>query len=470
MKLLGGMDTMFVRAETDEMPLHVTGVLVLDPGSSSAEEIRDRIRAVVDARLPALPPLRWRLIDSPGGLGALRWIDDPDFDVDRHIHLAPQAPSGSWHDVESAAGEIASRPLDRDKAMWEMHVIGGLADGTVAVVAKFHHAFMDGGAGMELMAELFDLGSDVPLVTVADAHGPDHVPDTWHLLAATPADLARRFARLPAALASLTGFSGLVGALLPTRGSGKLLPPVARTTFNGPLGRGRAVALAHCSLADATAAANAYDVKVNDVVLAAVTATIRNALGPEQPVGTLVAAVPVSVRDVHPEDRFGNHTSAMMIPLPTGLDDPILRLEVVAETTRAAKAQHAAMGVDLLERWARVVPPWLISAGSHLAARVDLTSHLPPLYNLIVSNVAGPPVPIYLAGAEVLATYPLGPLLDGIGLNITVLSQQDMVNVGILCDPHLVPDPAALGAGFAAAIEQLAATASKLDPAETSPR
>jgi WS/DGAT/MGAT family acyltransferase len=463
------MDTMFVRAETRSMLLHVTGVLVLAPGERSAVEVRDRIRQVVRARLPALPPLRWRLVEPPGGLGALRWIEDPDFDSVDHVHLTTLPAEATWSDVEAATGDLAARPLDRRKALWEMHVLEGMADGTVPVVAKFHHAFMDGGGGMELMAALFDLEPDAVIEALNGDDTTEAMPTWWQLLVATPGEVVQRLARVPAALTSLTGLGGLVGALLPTR-RGATGPPIARTSFNGTLGCSRAVALATCPLADAKATARAFDVKVNDVVLAAVSSSLRTALDGDQQPGTLIAAVPISVRASHPDDRFGNHTSAMMIPLPVDLADPVLRLEVIAEATKEAKAQHATMGVELLERWAGVVPPWLISTGARLAARVELTSHLPPLYNLIVSNVAGPPVPIYLAGAEVLATYPLGPLLDGIGLNITVISQRDQINVGILCDPSLLPDPDSLGSGFTAAIDALARAAASPERASASAR
>ncbi|MBX3315109.1 MAG: wax ester/triacylglycerol synthase family O-acyltransferase [Actinobacteria bacterium] len=448
------MDTMFVRAETRSMLLHVTGVLVLAPGARSTVQVRDQIREVVRCRLPAVPPLRWRLVEPPGGLGALRWVDDPDFDPINHVHLRALPAGASWRDVEAATGEIAARPLDRHKALWEMYVLDGMADGTIPVVAKFHHAFMDGGAGMELMAALFDLDPDVEIEPLDGGREAEPVPSRWQLLVATPGEVVQRLGRVPVALATLTGLGRLAGGLLPIH-RGIVRQQAVRTSFNRTLGCSRAVALTTCSLDDAKATARAFNVKVNDVVLAAVASSLRDALDGEHLAGTIIAAVPISIRASHPEARFGNHTSAMLVPLPVNVADPVDRLEVLAEATKAAKAEHATMGNDLIERWAGVVPPWLISTGARLARRVELTSRLPPFYNLIVSNVAGPPVPIYLAGSEVLATYPLGPLLDGIGLNVTVISQRDQINVGILCDPNLLPDPGALGGRFTAAIEAL---------------
>lgn len=466
MQYLGGMDTMFVRAETPSMLLHVTGVLVLDPGPLRAAEVRDRIRDVVTARLPALPPLRWRLVEPPGGFGALRWVQDPDFDVDAHMHLTAAPAPGATSPLEQSTSMLAARPLDRSRPLWEMHVVDGLGDGTVAVIAKFHHAFMDGGAGMDLMAELFDLTPDASLGSIEDDRPSEPLPTWWQLAASTPIEVLRRVAKFPAALGALSGLSGMVGAMFPN-GDGKTTSSAARRTgFNGTLSDARAVALASCALDDAKEVAAAFNVTINDVILAAVTSSLRLALAsdPSAP-GPLIAAVPVSVRAAHPDERFGNHTSAMMIPLPADVADPVRRLEAVGDATRRAKAQHDTMGVELLERWAEVVPPWLISTGARVAARFELAARLPPLYNLIVSNVAGPPVPIYLGGLEVVATYPLGPLLDGVGLNVTVISQCNRIHIGILCDPALVPDPVGLGKGCTDALDELVSAAASLDHA-----
>ena len=132
MRYLGGMDTMFVRAETRSMLLHVSGVMVLDPRQINAEDPREAVRDRIEGRLRDLPPLRWRLIEPPGGLGSLRWIEDPDFRVDQHVHLGTVAAPGRRADLERFVASVAATPLDRHRPLWEMHILDGLADGSIA--------------------------------------------------------------------------------------------------------------------------------------------------------------------------------------------------------------------------------------------------------------------------------------------------------------------------------------------------
>lgn len=178
--------------------------------------------------------------------------------------------------------------------------------------------------------------------------------------------------------------------------------------------------------------------------------------------GSLIAAVPVALGGHcdHPKGQFGNHTSAMMVPLPVDVDDPLERLQDLHRLTDQAKARHRAMGPELIERWATLVPPWVISSGARLAGRYDLAAHLPPVFNLIVSNVARPPVPVYRAGSEVTGTYPLGPLIGGAGLNITVISHRDRVHIGVIADPSLVGAPSRLAEGVADGVAELSGMAS----------
>jgi WS/DGAT/MGAT family acyltransferase len=475
MRRLGGIDTMFVRAETPAMHLHVTGVLVLDPATMRAGgDPRRRIRDLVEARLPLLAPFRWRLVEAPGGLGTPRWIEDPDVDLDRHVHLATLPAPGGRAELARFVGDVAGTPLPRDRPLWEMHLVDGLADGTVAVVTKLHHAFMDGGAGAEVMASLFDLSAEGDAPPPPDLRTPDEVPSRWRLLGLAPGDALARLGAVPGALRqTATGVGGLLGAMFPDRGPAEAdgdgagggaarARTAPRTPFNGPLTPERSVALADCPLPVVKRIGAAFDAKVNDVVLAAVAGALRAELaaqGALEALGDhpLVAAVPVSVRPDDLEGAFGNQTSAMMVPLPAQVADPVERLRAVHHLAARTKEQHGAMGSNLLEAWAGLVPPWAITTGSRAATALGLAHRLPPLLNLIVSNVAGPPIPLHLAGAEVAAIYPLGPLLEGSGLNVTVLSQCDTLHIGVIACPSLVPDVQAVADGIAAAVAELAA-------------
>lgn len=465
MRQLGGIDTMFVRAETPSMHLHVCGVLILDTRTMRGGDARQRIRRLVAARLPLIAPFRWRLVETPGGVGAPRWIEDVDFDLDRHVHLATLRAPGSRHELEQFVGRVAAIPLDRDRPLWEMQVIDGIVDdtiaGSVAVVTKLHHSFMDGGAGAEIMASLFDLEPEVDNQDPDDDWVGEDVPSPARLLLDAADAALSRVGQIPGTVArTASGLPGLMGAMFPRGAGGGLGSAAPRTPFNGPLTADRVVALGGCSLTDVKRVKSSFGVTVNDVVLAVVATSLRRellaleGLGPQAD-RPLVAAVPISVRPADLEEGFGNHTSAMMVPLPAHLEDPVERLRSIHQFAMQTKGQHQAMGSDLLESWAALVPPWAISAGVQIMGRLGIARLVPPLFNLIVSNVQGPPIALYLAGAEVTAVYPLGPLMEGCGLNITVMSQGDTLHIGLIADPTLVRHPYAVADGLTFGIEEL---------------
>ena len=461
MRQLGGIDSLFVGAETPSMHLHVVGVMTVDVRRMRAGDPRERIRELIAERVPLLVPFRWRLVETPGGLGSPRWIEDPDFDLDRHVKLTTLRSPGSVADLERYVGLVAETPLDRDRPLWEMHLVDGLADGQVAVVAKLHHAFMDGGAGVEVMASLFDLEPESDAPAPIDTWQPEPLPSMWELLTEVPANALSRVMSLPGtAVRTVSGLGGFFGAMFPSgdRDPRSYLAP--RTPYNGALSPRRVVALADCSLSDVKRVKAEFGVTVNDVVLAAVASSLRADLMElgaldaleERP---LVAAVPISVRSADLEREFGNQTSMMMVPLPTHLDDPVDRLRAIHERAEATKEHHQAMGSDLLEGWAGMFPPWAVSAGAQVSERLGLGHLPPPLFNVVVSNVQGPPIPLYLAGAEVTSIYPLGPLMVGNGLNITVISHCGRLHIGVIGEPSLVEHPGALAAGFEAGIDEL---------------
>ena len=251
MRQLGGIDSMFVRAETASMHLHVVGVMTLDVSEMRGTDPRERIRDLVAERIPLLKPFRWRLVESPGGFSAPHWIEDPDFDLDRHVLFSSLRAPGSSIELDRYVGIVAGTPLNRDQPLWEMHLVDGLADGQVAVVTKLHHSFMDGGAGAEVMASLFDLEAESDTPAPVDTWRPEPVPSTWNLLTEVPGNAVARALQFPqTALRTVTGLGGLVGAMFPTadRDPRSYLAP--RTPYNGPLTPRRVVSLSDCSLTD----------------------------------------------------------------------------------------------------------------------------------------------------------------------------------------------------------------------------
>jgi diacylglycerol O-acyltransferase len=247
------------------------------------------------------------------------------------------------------------------------------------------------------------------------------------------------------------------------RGSGSPMPFTApRTPFSGAITAARAVAFGQCPLDDLLVAKRAFGVSVNDVVLAATTASLRRYLLaldalPDKP---LVASVPVAVGEA--DEASTNPLSSMFVGLPVQLEDPVEQLVTVHESTFSAKSMQAAMGPQMLQEWTELAPPFAMQGGSRLYGRFRLASRHPPIHNLVVSNVFGPPVELYCAGYRIVGAYPLGPVMDGAGLNLTVMSQLSTMNVGLISCRDMVPDPDAIVDGWLAAVAELRKAAETL--------
>jgi len=452
-----GMDAAFLDMETSTMHLHVVGVLVLDVGEIPPAEMADRLRMVFAERLHLIPPFRWRAVGAPGGLDDPRWLEDPDFDLGRHLHRATLGPEAAASDLERFVGEVSSRPLPRDRPLWESWLVDGFADGTMAVVTKVHHAIMDGAAGGDVMAALFDLepepgsAGDEPPVWKGEP-----MPSAARLMAEAVPGALSRTGRLPRVMARTV--SGLVGsAHVMLRQPGAVAGFAPGTGFNGALTARRTVAFRRCALEDLKLVRAAFGTTVNDVVLAATSASLRSYLLDrevhlDRP---LVASVPVALARGADDHGFGNRTSNMMVPLPVDVDDPVEALRSIHEWALGAKAVQQALGADLLEDLLSFVPGLLLSASAQAYSRLGLGRFHPPLFNAIVSNVPGPPIPLYLAGARVTATYPMGPLIGNTGVNLTVLSQSGGLDIGVIACPDLVDDVEAIAEGFLAGVADL---------------
>lgn len=459
MRRMQGLDMALYQAETPTMHLHVVGALVLDPGSSKERWGYDTMIELLDKRLHMLPPFRWRPVNVPGDLDQPRWIEDPDFDLEAHVLRAELPRPADMEALARFVGELASSPLDRSRPLWEMHVVEEMDDGSVAVVTKLHHSFMDGGAGSEVMASIFDLDPEGDEIAPAtEPWVPEPVPSPWRLLTESVGGAMERTLRLPG-MAMDAGRSVLdsVQAIRNRRAS--FGPPLAPSTpFNGSLGSQRSVAFARGSLDSVKAVKEAFGVTVNDVILAGTTSALRTELLDRDalPDRALIAMCPVSERQSGEID-FSNRISTLPVPLPVHLGDPLERLEALHDFTLDAKDLHRAMGPGVLQQWAGVVPPVLLRAGSRAYTASGLARFLPPVFNLIVSNVPGPPVPLYLAGARVTHLFPLGPLFEGSGLNITLMSHDDVIDIGLITCASMLEDPEVLGQHLVDGIEELAA-------------
>jgi WS/DGAT/MGAT family acyltransferase len=467
MQRLSGMDASFLYMETPTHHMHVVGVLILEPGQMEGGFSEARVKRLIETRIHLMPMLRRRLVGVPLGVNHPVWIEDPDFNLDGHIlHLAVPQPAG-LHELADVVGEFAGRPLDRRRPLWEMLVVDGLDDGSAALVTKMHHATIDGVTGADLMAHLLDLTPDADDPPPPEEEWvPDEQPGDLQMLAA---GVIERFSDPTRGAKALirTGRSmfEMVKGVLPV-GSDRLSPALPftgpRTSLNAPITANRGVAFGQAALDDFKTIKSAFGTTVNDVVLAATARSLRlYLLGhddlPDRP---LVAAVPVSV---HGQSEGGgtNQVSNMFVRLPVDVDDPVEQLRAIHQDTKDAKAVHNAMGADLIQDLAQITPPGVYNLAMRVYAFPQVSGALPPVQNLVVSNVPGPPIPLYIAGAQVRGIYPFGPLIEGSGINLTVLSNMGNMDVGVIACRDTVPDLWDIIDGFSTAVADLkkAATA-----------
>jgi WS/DGAT/MGAT family acyltransferase len=309
------------------------------------------------------------------------------------------------------------------------------------VLLKMHHATVDGVAGANLIGYLAGLEPDAP-VPVRDSRENPSPPGHLDMLKTSVTDLVRRPAELARLLPDLVGMvpRWLVSAV---HRRGMPMPFTApRTSFNATITGQRSVAFTSVDLDDVKKLKKAFGVTVNDVVLALCAGGLRKFLAArdELPADPLVATVPVSVHDRSDREQGSNRVSAFFASLPTQLADPAARVYAVAESNRLSKEHHFTISADMLQDWAEFAPPGLLGVAARAYAALRLAEKHPVVHNLVVSNVPGPPTPLYFLGARITGLYPLGPVFHGAGLNITVISNAGKVDVGLLGARELVPD------------------------------
>jgi WS/DGAT/MGAT family acyltransferase len=473
MHRLSGMDASFLYMETPTHHMHVTGALILDPSTMKGGYSLDRIKQLIRQRIHLMSQLRRRMVSVPLGIDHPVWIEDPEFNLDQHIHRLTVHAPGTMHELSEVVGDIASTPLDRNLPLWQMYVVEGLEHGHVGLVSKMHHSMIDGVTGADMMAHLLDLEPD--------AEGPPPPEEEW-VPDAVPTDaeitrdalLSRLRDPLRATKAVIRTGRSFVDMGLGIAGVGqetKLRPALPfsgpRTVLNQSITAKRAVAFGQAELEDLKLVKTTFGTTVNDVVLAASAMSLRRYLQlhndlPDRP---LLAAVPVSVHGKGTSDGI-NQVSNMFVRLPVDIEDPVEGLLRIRNETKDAKAVHNAMGVDLIQDMAQITPPGVYNLAMRLYASSGMSGALPPVQNLVISNVPGPPIPLYLAGAQVKSIFPFGPLIEGSGINITVLSNMGNMDFGVIACGDTVPDVWEIADGFGAAVIELRELALKAQEAD----
>lgn len=456
MKRLSGTDALFLSMESPSWHQHVGGVVILDPGESSKFSF-ERMRDTLDDRLDRVPKYRWKLKEVPLHLDRPVWVEDPSFDINRHVRRIAVPPPGGRRELGELIGQLMSHPLDRRSPLWELWYVDGVIGGQVAVIAKYHHCLMDGMSGASLAEQLFDLEPDPP--EPPPFEGPvetpgDREPSDLELLARgliptvrTPGRMLRYAAR--------SAQRGITMATFARRNPTPMLGAPA-TPFNGQVHSRRVLAFGSVALADVRKIKDEVGVKVNDVILALVAGALRRYLAgldalPDKP---LVAGVPVSTR-VADDTEQTNQVATMAASLATDVEDPVERLKTIYANTQSAKAMTEAVLARKIQSVGEVAPPLLLNIASRAVWASNVARRMPVAQNVIVSNIPGPPIPLYSAGAKVKGIYAASVLMLNVGLNFTVMSYEDRVDFGITTDPDLVPDPWAIADCVRAALAEL---------------
>jgi diacylglycerol O-acyltransferase / wax synthase len=463
MRQLTGLDAQFLRLETPRQTGHVGALAILDPSSrpNGRLELAD-LHNMIAERLPLLPPFRWRLKEVPLGLDYPYWVDDPDFDLEYHVREIGLAPPPTDAKLAEQVARIFARPLDRSRPLWEAYLIHGLTDGNVGLLTKIHHSAIDGMSGAEIMSVLLDLTPEGREPTPFDPSQTESEPGSLSMLArsfmGTPRYLERVARALPSTLPNLEDapiLSDLPGAKMMGRTTSRVIRTLRRresrvlerttlarprTSFNGRVSPHRRFAFGQLSLDDVKAIKNDHGVTVNDVVVTLCAGAVRRWLleHDELPQDPLVTQVPVSVRTDEQRGTYGNRIGMMSVPLYTNEADPQKRLQLTHQALRVAKERHKALPAELLQDATQFIPPAVFAR----AARVtfSLAATRAPVWNLVVSNVPGPQLPLYCAGARLEANYPVSVITDGLGLNITVMSYRGHLDFGIVADRDQMPD------------------------------
>jgi diacylglycerol O-acyltransferase len=463
MERLSGLDASFLYLETPQQLMHVCGLILLDPETVPGGYSFGRFRDELERRVRDIPMFNRKLRKVPLGLDHPLWVEDKDFDIDRHVHrLAVPAPGGE-QELSELAGHLAGIGLDRSRPLWEMSVIEGLASGQIAVFSKMHHASVDGVSGANAISHLCSLEPDAPPLEVAPrVTDSSRAPGDLELLGrALLANAAK-----PVQAARLVGVT--TGVLTKTierarHGTAMAAPLTApRTSFNGTITGHRAIAYIDMPLDRIKEIRHAVEgATVNDVVLAVSGGALRRYLQDrgELPASSLLATVPVSVRETSRRTGGSNKVSSLFTRLGTDVEDPLERLHSLATSNARAKEHHQAIPADTLQEWAEFAAPRTFGLAMRVVTGLRLAERGPVIHNLVISNVPGPPVPLYFMGARIDGLYPLGPIFHGAGLNVTVMSNNGTVHVGIIGCRESMPRVWELAEDFPKELDALHAAA-----------
>ena len=457
MERLGPQDASFLYLETPSNHNHVGGLAILDPSTGPGETLRfDDLVTLISSRLHLVPRFRQKVVFPPIPIARPVWVDDVHFDIDFHLRRAAlPAPCGRRELIDYVQ-RVISRPLDRTKPLWEMYLIEGMENGLVSILTKVHHAMIDGLSGVDIATAVFDF-SPVPQVLSTPEWTPEPEPDRATLAREALRDgifhplsgVTTAFGRMLGAPVVAAGDIGsTLGGIRTLLGGGVMAP---QSPFNRPVGPNRRFSMVEAPVQTFKDIKNALGGTVNDVVLATAAGGVHH-LFVERGLATKGrvqrAMVPVSVRADHERAALGNRVSSIFVDLPVGPMSAKGRLRHITKETRHLKDSNEAVGAEFLMNIGSWAPPTIHAMAARTASRARFI-------NLVVSNVPGPQIPMYIAGAKLLAQYPIMPIAENMGLSIAVTSLAGTMAFGITADWDTLPDIEILAEGMDGTILEL---------------
>lgn len=462
MQQLSEMDSNFLLQESPRTPMHISPVVIYDQSRRAGGKLR--FKDIIEAFRRSLHKstvFRRKLAGGAMGLDTPYWVEDRDFDLEFHLrHIALPKP-GDWRQFCIQLARLQSRGLDMSKPLWEAYVIEGLSaveglpEGSFAIMFKVHHAAVDGVSGAEIISAIHSLTDELQAPEVDDPWEGEAAPSTWHVWSRAywrnlqrPVKMIEKSRRLLPAVIRANREEQEEGA--------EPRAPMVRTRFNGPVSPARVTDGIFLDLADIKLIRKAVEgATVNDVVVAIVGGALRHylELKDELPDTSLSCGAPVSVRAERNSESTGNQVGQITIEMATDISDPLERLRRVHHSAHKSKAFADAMGGSVLMDVAEVMIPQVLGWGMRAASLAGANSEMPVPSHVVVSNVPGPQVPLYLCGARVHAMLGLGPLLHMMGMFHAVLSYAGTVSIQFVSCREMLPDPGlyreCLGTSFA---------------------
>ncbi len=446
MEALSGLDASFLYLESDDVPMNIGGVAILE-GSLSFDDFL----AFLSARVHTVDRLQQKLASVASGVDRPYWVKDPDFDINRHVFRRQLPKPGGWRELRQMASDVFSGQIDRDKPLWEFVFVEGVDSiaqtppGSVALISKIHHAGFDGKSGADLMSMLFDISPTPREPQPNEEGGTSEELGTLGLLGQSALNMVARPGKIPGLLwdAGKSALKASYMARIEGLPSPKMPFSAPASPLNTTVEHQRRWDSAVLELRRVKALRKGVKgASLNDAVLTICAGALRRYLLEKQalPNEPLVAMVPVSTRTDDEKNAMGNQVSAMYVALATDLEDPIARFKQIVENTTAQKRYQNALDARSLMGFAELIPFGLAGTAARLYSKMALAKRHKPFFNVVITNVPGPPIPVYLSGHKLLVNMGTAPIFDGMGLIMPVFSYDNTLSISPTSADNIMPD------------------------------